>query len=326
MLTATVDDVQQPELSVVVPLLNEEENVAVFLDVLQTTLNRLDLLYEIILVDDGSQDGTWQAIKHAAAINRCIKGISFSRNFGNQNALFAGLMHASGRAIVTMDGDLQHPPETIADLYQAWKKGYKVVNTVRIDSKKTSFFKRASSRWFYRVFSALTSIQMSRGSSDFQLIDEQVLRAIKDMRDADVFLKGVTHWVGFPRTTVTYQASDRYSGTSKWGVIKLFRYSIGAIVSFSSVPLKLGIWVGLLTGCLAFAEVVFIVIRYFQGLTLPGWSEILTVISFMFGMLFFLVGLIGLYLGRMHEILKNRPRFLVNESVGFISEDSDSAS
>ena len=216
-----------------------------------------------------------------------------------------------------MDGDLQHPPGKILDLFQAWRQGYKVVNTFRIDTEDTSAFKRLTSQWFYGIFFALSGLKMSKGSSDFRLIDQQVLQVLKQMRDADLFIRGIINWVGFPATTITYQAKKRLAGNSKYTLRKMVRFSVAGLVSFSSIPLRLGIWIGLITGFLAFVEIVYILIRYFQGSTVPGWASILTVMSFMFGVLFILLGIIGMYLGTISETLKNRPPFLINEVIGF---------
>ena len=307
-------------VSVVVPLYNEEGNVAVFVDALTRCLKELEARYEVILVDDGSQDQTWSYVRVAGLKDSRIKGVSLSRNFGHQNAIFTGLHYASGNPIITMDGDMQHPPETIADLYEAWRSGYKVVETMRIESKDSSVFKRYTSRWFYKIFSALSGLPMTKGTSDFRLIDRQVAEAMKEMRDADLFLRGIAKWVGFPRTTIEYQAADRYSGRTKFSLFKMIRFSIASLLSFSLVPLRLGMWLGVITSFLAFLELAYILVRYFQGGAVSGWASIMTVISFMFGILFILVGLLGTYLGSIFETVKNRPRFLVNETSGFSNE------
>jgi dolichol-phosphate mannosyltransferase len=310
-------------LSVVVPVYNEADNIKALIEATTASLQGLGVTYEIILVDDGSNDSTWEIIKEVAR-HPHVKGISLSRNFGPQKAMFAGLHYCRGDAVVTMDGDLQHPPEKIADLVNAWRQGYKVVETIRVDSRDVSFLKRLTSRLFYRVFSFLSGLPMEAGTSDFRLIDRQVVTTIINMRDPDIFLKGITHWVGFKRTTVTYQAAERRSGSTKWTWHKLIRYSIASLISFSLVPLRMGIWLGFATSFLAFLELVYIFYRYFQGIDVPGWASTLTVISFMFGMLFILIGIIGSYLGSTVEMLKNRPRFLVSELCGFPGEQNSS--
>lgn len=313
-----------PQLSIVVPVFNESGNIDALVNALTEQLDRLDLSSEIILVDDGSRDRTWAEVRATTQSHTRVRGLSLSRNFGHQNALFAGLHFAAGQAIISMDGDLQHPPSLIPEMVAKWKAGYKVVETSRIDSEDTTAFKRATSRWFYKVFSWLSGIPISKGSSDFRLIDRQVLKAMTEMRDADLFLRGMTYWVGFPRTTIPYQAGKRYSGTTKFNLGRMIRFAVSSLLSFSSVPLRLGIWVGIATSLLAFAELAYIVVVFVRGGSVPGWASTLTLMSFMFGILFILVGLLGGYLASIFEMLKNRPRFLVNETAGWHDETNPS--
>ena len=315
-----VDQPTPTQLSVVVPVFNESGNIDVLVAALTEELRRLDLTSEIILVDDGSRDTTWSEIVAAAESHEGVRGLSLSRNFGHQNALFAGLHFASGQAIITMDGDLQHPPSLIPQMVAKWRAGCKVVETSRIDSEDTTAFKRVTSRWFYKMFSWLSGIPMSKGSSDFRLIDRQVMKAMTEMRDADLFLRGMTYWVGFPRTTISYQAGKRHSGTTKFSLGRMIRFAVSSLLSFSSVPLRLGIWVGIATSLLAFAELAYIISVFLRGGSVPGWASTLTLMSFMFGILFVLIGLLGGYLASIFEMLKNRPRFLINEKAGWQNE------
>lgn len=305
------------QLSIVVPIYDEEGNLGALLDALKSTMEKLDLSYELILVDDGSHDNSWAVIQAASSADFCVRGLRLSRNFGHQHAVFAGIQHCSGEAIVTMDGDLQHPPGTIVELVAAWRQGYKVVETRRIESADVSFMKKLTSRLFYRVFSWLSGLTMSPGTSDFRLVDAEVARTIKGMRDTDLFLRGITHWVGFPTTTVTYQAAERYAGQSKYGWSKMLRFALSSVLSFSTIPLKLGIWLGFLTSLLAFVEIVYVVVRYCQGESVPGWASTVAIMSFMFGVLFVLIGIIGVYLGSIFEIVKDRPQYIIQEKAGF---------
>ena len=308
----------RPVLSIVVPMFNEATNVFPLLDALRPVLDALDEPYEILLMDDGSKDGTWPMIQKAAGEDPRVKGLSLSRNFGHQNALFAGLHFAAGDAVITMDGDLQHPPQKIPELVACWRKGFKIVDTKRRQSTDTTLLKRLTSRWFYRLFSLLSGMPMEEGKSDFRLVDRQVVEVMKDMRDADLFLRGIAHWVGYPRITVEYQAAERFTGKTKFNLWRMLRFAVSSLFAFSLVPLRLGIWVGLATSAIAFLELVYIMIAYFRGESVAGWASTLTVMSFMFGVLFILLGLIGAYLGSIFETLKNRPRFLVNESTSVL--------
>lgn len=306
----------RPVVSVVVPLYNEEEAVDALLRRLLRVLEGTGEPFEILLVDDGSTDRTWKRIRAAHRSEPAVKGISLLRNFGHQSALLAGLIQASGRAVVTMDGDLQHPPEKIPDLLRQWRRGFKLVNTRRADSEDSGLLKRWSSRWFYRAFSALSGLRLAPGSSDFRLMDESVLEIVLQMADADLFLRGIVQWIGCPVATVSYRAAPRVAGRSKFSPAKMFRLSSAAIVSFSTVPLRMGIWLGLLTSGLAVAEIAYIFVQYLHGNTVPGWASVLTVMSFMFGILFVLLGLLGTYLASIHQAVRRRPQFLVAERFG----------
>jgi dolichol-phosphate mannosyltransferase len=207
-------------------------------------------------------------------------------------------------------------------MVDAWKNGFKIVETKRIDNSETTKFKKASSQLFYWIFSKLSGLPLSSGTSDFRLIDASVANAIREMRDSELFIRGLSYWVGFPKTTMTYHAGNRFSGGSKFSLGKMFRLSVASLFSFSIIPLKMGIWLGLLTSFFAFLEMIYILVRYFQGGTVEGWASTLTILSFMFGVMFILIGILGAYLGNISETLKNRPRFLVNETTG-LSHDKE---
>jgi glycosyltransferase involved in cell wall biosynthesis len=302
-----------PELSVVAPMYNEEGNIAAFVAAVEKVLLGIGVPFEIILVDDGSSDGTWAQIVGQAKLHPGLRGARLARNFGHQGALMAGLSEARGRAIVSMDGDLQHPPELIPELFARWREGYRVVTTERADAADTSLFKRTTSRWFYGVFSKLTGVAMAPGNSDFRLMDATAVRALCDMNDVDLFIRGSVTWLGFRSITLPYRANPRFSGTTKYSLKKMLRFASGAILSFSLAPLRLGIWIGFLTSGLAILELSYILIQYFRGQTITGWASMMGFMSLMFGILFVLLGIIGTYLGKIFELLKNRPRFLIGE-------------
>jgi dolichol-phosphate mannosyltransferase len=216
-----------------------------------------------------------------------------------------------------MDGDLQHPPAVVPTLVAAWRDGYKVVNTRRSDSDDTGAFKRLASRSFYWFFSKLSGMELEWGMSDFRLVDRSALAALTRMGDADLFIRGIVNWLGFKTKIVPYQAGRRHSGRSKYTLRRMFRLSTGAMLSFSALPLRLGIGIGFVTSVLAFLELCYILFVYSQGKVVEGWTSTLTVMSFMFGILFVLLGVIGTYLGKIYEILKRRPRYVVGERAGF---------
>jgi dolichol-phosphate mannosyltransferase len=300
-------------LSVVVPVCNEEGNVSLLVERLMRALATVPAPPEIIIVDDGSRDGTWRAIQRATEQYGTVRGLRLARNFGHQHALLAGLAHARGAAIVTMDGDLQHPPELLPALFDAWRAGYRIVRTERVDDGVASPFKRASSRWFYRAFSALAEIEIRQGMSDFRLIDRAVLADVLRFNDKDIFLRGIVEWLGYEVTTIPFRVERRHSGQTKYPLARMLRFASGAIVSFSTKPLRLGIWIGLLTGGAALCELLYVVLQYFRGQTVPGWASIISVMSLLFAVLFFVLGVIGMYVARIHEVLQNRPRYVIAE-------------
>jgi len=305
--------VSAPELSVVAPMYNEEGNIAAFVGAVEKVVATIGVPFEIILVDDGSSDGTWSQIVAQTKVYPVLRGARLARNFGHQGALMAGLSEARGRAIVSMDGDLQHPPELIPELFARWREGYKVVTTERADAEDTSLFKRATSRWFYGLFSKLTGVAMAPGNSDFRLMDATAVRALCEMNDVDLFIRGSVTWLGFHSITLPYRANKRFSGTTKYSLKKMLRFASGAILSFSLAPLKLGIWIGFLTSGLSALELLYILVQYFLGHTVTGWASMMAFMSLMFGILFVLLGIIGTYIGKIFEVLKNRPRFLIGE-------------
>lgn len=305
----------RPLLSVVVPVFNEAGNVEPLLQRLKAVLSEAAVEYEVIVVDDGSDDETWARISMALTQYPFLRAYRLSRNFGHQNALFAGLRAARGDIVVSMDGDLQHPPEVIARLLGKWKEGFEIVNTCRLSGPVTGFFKRNSSALFYRVFSALSEVDVSEGTSDFRLMNRKALDALLELRDSDLFLRGSVQWLGFKTTTVEFQVAERYSGRSKYSLRKMLRFASGAVVSFSTKPLRIGIWVGLLTGMIAFIELFYIIVQVYLGRTVPGWASTVGITSLLFGILFVLVGIIGVYVARIHKALQRRPYFIIAESI-----------
>jgi glycosyltransferase involved in cell wall biosynthesis len=312
------------ELSVVVPLYNEAVNLRPLLDRLLPVLDGIGTNYEVILVDDGSRDSTWHGVSRAAAGNGAIRGVRLARNFGHQNALIGGLTLASGAAIVTMDGDLQHPPELVRELVERWRRGVKVVLTRRIDGAETGFLKRASSAAFYRVFSTLSEVEMSPGSSDFRLLDRSALEQILRLGAQGLFLRGAVAWLGFPAETVSFEVAPRHAGSSKYTWGRMIRFATKAIVSYSTKPLRLGIWLGLATSALAFLELCYIALQYARGLTVPGWASTVGIISLLFGILFIVLGIIGLYIAQIHLALQRRPAFLIDAVTAPVAADQSS--
>ncbi|MGH8531918.1 MAG: glycosyltransferase family 2 protein [Gammaproteobacteria bacterium] len=305
----------RPALSVVVPMCNEENSVHPLVRELVAVLEGIGVTYEIVLVDDGSRDATWERIARLAAESPAVIGVSLSRNFGHQRALLAGLQLAHGQAVVSMDGDLQHPPELIPSLYELWRQGYKVVNTQRRDEEVASRFKRFTSRYFYKLFSILAEVPMAEGNSDFRLLDRTAVDALVNLKAAELFLRGAVQWLGFPATVVSFRPERRLHGSSKYTLRKMLSFAGDAIISFSTKPLRIGIWLGIATSFLAFVEIAYVLARYFRGETVSGWASTVGILSFLFGVLFIILGIIGSYLAWIHQSLQNRPTVIIRDSV-----------
>ncbi|MDH3380601.1 MAG: glycosyltransferase family 2 protein [Nitrospinota bacterium] len=304
---------EAPIITVVSPCHNEQDNIPLLVKELMTILQQRGDKYEIILVDDGSRDETWSRIKEAVMQHTRIVGLKLSRNFGHQPALMAGLSRARGQAVISMDSDLQHPPDVLGRLISEWENGYKVVNTCREDTNVFSSFKRATSRYFYSFFSYMADVQIQEGASDFRLLDRQALEKLMEFAHGDGFLRGSVQWMGFPTTTITYQAKARISGESSYSLIRMIRLAVTAVTSFSAKPLFLGVWLGLFIAALSMTELIYVIVQALRGVTAPGWASMLGVTSFLFGMLFALVGIMGIYLARIYSLLQARPYFIVEE-------------
>jgi len=312
-LNATAE--QPVAISVVVPVYNESANLPELLAQLAAVLNGLGRSFEVVVVDDGSRDNSWQVLNLASASAPWLVALRLSRNFGHQHALLAGLTMARGAAVISMDGDLQHPPQVLPQLVARWDAGDKVVFTRRVNEESLGWFKRLSSRLYYALFSWLSGVHIDTGSSDFRLLARQPLEQLLRFNDVDLFLRGAVQWLGFEASssTVEFSVSERHAGTSKYSLRRMLRLASTGIVSFSRKPLLVGIWLGVLTSLLAFLELAYILYSYLRGATVPGWASTVGIISFLFGVLFAILGVIGLYLASIHSALQGRPRFIVAE-------------
>jgi len=305
-----------PRISIVVPAYNEEGNLRTLYAELADVLHALKMPWEIVLVDDGSTDKTWEEILALHQRDGRVKGLRLSRNFGHQYALFAGLTHATGDAVVSMDADLQHPPHVIPELVDEWHKGSKIVHTVRMDRESTSWFKRVASRLFYRVYSFASGVELENGMADFRLLDRQVIAGLSQLREEELFLRGLVQWIGFPSSKVAFLCQDRLSGRSKYTLGKMVKLAWSSITSFSIIPLRVGLLIGILTSLISFGGILYALGSDLIGFVVPGWTSIVSIISFLFGILFIMLGIIGEYIGRILMEVKGRPRFLVSAQVG----------
>ena len=308
-----------PKLSIVVAAYCEKDNLQKLYESLVEALTPLGVTWELILVDDGSTDeDTWNEIAALHCRDARVKGVRFSRNFGHQYGLFAGLSSARGQAVVTMDADLQHPPSAIPLLLREWDNGRKIVHTVRIDNGDTSWLKRTTSLAFYKLFSFLSGVDLSAGMSDFRLLDRRVVNELLQFREMGLFLRGLVHWVGYPSSKIEFQCQSRFAGTSKYNFRRMLRFAWTGITSFSTIPLRAGIIIGLLTSLVAFYQLgEALWLKCFTDRAVPGWASIIGLQSLLFGVLFILLGILGEYMARILEEVRGRPRFIVSETLGF---------
>ncbi len=301
-------------LSVIVPLYNEEEIVAKTFAVLEREL--ADIEHELIFVNDGSTDRTREILESLLPATPQNRLISFSRNFGHQAAFSAGLRHARGRAVVIIDGDLQDPPALIRDMLKKWEEGYQVVYAQRKKRKGETFFKKASAHAFYKILHALTSIDIPMDTGDFRLMDRAVVDQLNALPERNRFLRGLVCWVGFKRTGILYERKERVAGKSKYPLRKMLRLAMDGITSFSTTPLKISFLTGTIATTVAFGLFVWSVLEKFLNpvTTVPGWASLMTAIVFFGGIQLMSIGILGEYIGRIYEEVKQRPLYIEDKN------------
>ena len=306
------------EVSIVVPVHNEEVNIDYLFERLESVLHSLKLKYEIICVDDGSKDNTLACLIKHHYQNSAIKVVSLSRNFGKEIALTAGIDYANGAAVVPIDADLQDPPELIRELVAKWREGYDVVYATRRSRQGESWLKRFTANAFYRVICRMSRVPIPRNTGDFRLLDRRVVEVIKQMPERTRFMKGLFAWVGFKQISIFYDRAPRYKGKTKWNYWRLWNFAVDGITSFSLVPLKIWSYMGVILSLFAFFYAAFLIIRtLILGIVVPGYASLMVVNLFLGGIQLITLGIIGEYLGRVYEEVKQRPLYLVRNRYGF---------
>lgn len=305
------------DLSIIIPVYNEEDIIENTVIEVECALRPLDYAYEIILVDDGSKDDTWKTIERIEKMKRggIFKGILFSRNFGKEAALLAGLAYSKGRAVITMDSDLQHPPERIPEFITEWENGYKIVEGVKKSRGNETTIHHVFTGVFYKILSRAVGKDMNN-TSDFKLLDREIVDVILKMPEKQMFYRAITAWVGFKSTTVEFNVQKRIYGESKWTAVKLTQYAIRNITSFTSVPLQLITVLGGLFFLLAIFVGIFAMIKWVNGSAVEGFSTVILLQLIYGSITMFAMGLMGYYISKLSDEIRNRPRYIVEKEIG----------
>lgn len=299
-------------ISVVIPSFNEEGNISILTKKIKLATPEDT---EIIFVDDGSKDKTLENIKKLATKDKKIRYISFSRNFGHQSALRAGLASAKGDAVVSMDADMQHPPELLPELIKTWRKGYDIVYTVREDATSVSAPRKLASKWFYQIMNSLSGLNVEEGAADFRLLDRKVVDIINKLPETQLFMRGFVSWCGFKQYAISYKSAERFSGKSKYSLKKLVAFAINGITQFSIKPLRLTIIIGCLMALAAVIYAAYTVFDYFLGAnSVSGWTSLIIVVLLTSGIQLVLLGVVGEYVGKAFMQAKGRPDYIVAQT------------
>ena len=302
-------------LSVILPAYNEEAMISVAAKTIPDILDAAEIPYELLFVDDGSRDKTWTEIQSAARQNSHVAGVHFSRNFGKEAAMFAGLEQARGDCCAVMDCDLQHPPEKLVEMYRLWEQGFEVVEGIKEDRGEETGLHRFAANRFYGLISRATGMDMS-SSSDFKLLDRKVVDALNQMPERNVFFRALSFWVGFRRTTVSYRVQERTAGESKWSTRSLIKYAISNIGSFSSAPLHIITVLGLVMLVTAVVFGLVALVQKLTGQALGGFTTVILLLLFSSSLVMISLGIIGFYTARIYEELKGRPRYIISQICG----------
>ncbi|WP_213739404.1 glycosyltransferase family 2 protein [Bradyrhizobium sp. dw_411] len=320
-------DSQPISYSIVIPVFNEEAVLPVLLRRLDLLLARLEEPAEAIFVDDGSKDSSPLVLQDLARRDPRFRYIGLSRNFGHQVAITAGMDAAQGNAIIVMDADLQDPPEIVEQLIAKWKEGYDVVHARRLSRAGESPFKRATAHVFYRLLGSISSVGIRADVGDFRLIDRKVLDALRQMPEQDRFVRGMVAWLGFRQTEVTFHRLERAAGETKYPLFKMVRLALNAALGFSDAPLRLAIWCGLAVSGLAVLYGGWVMLLWLTNDShlIAGWSSTIVIVSLLCGMNMLMTGIVGLYVGRIHAEVKQRPLYVVQKRLGFDREEAVAA-
>lgn len=308
-------DNNKKKISIVIPSFNEEGNIQKMVEALHLALDNQPYIFEVIFVDDGSKDKTLSILKSISAQDNWVKYIELSRNFGHQNALKAGLDLADGDAIICMDGDLQHPPELLPELLLKWEEGHDIVYTRRLEDKKLPYFKKVTSKYFYRFINYISEINIEAGTADFRLMDKKVSKVFFAFSENELFIRGLVNWVGFKQFAIDYQPSERFSGSSKYTIKRMMQFALKGITSFSIRPLYLSIFLGISLSILAFLfYICYVFYSVYFGFAISGWASVIFTIVIFGSLNLIVLGIIGIYVGKLFMQSKSRPNYLIRDT------------
>ncbi len=304
-------------IAVVIPSYNEATNIDVLIHALNETIKNVNYTFKFVFVDDGSSDKTVEILKEKSKEHQHVFYLELSRNFGHQNALKAGidLVKNDVDAIISMDGDMQHPPKIIPKLIEKWEEGYEVVYTIRGEDKKLSFIKNKTSNLFYTLMNKLSDIKFEPGTADFRLIDKKVAQVFSDFTENELFIRGIINWVGFKQFAVHYEPNERFSGKSKYTVGKMMRFAVQGITSFSTKPLSMAIILGVSLSLMAFMfYIAYVLYSVYYGHVISGWASVITTVVFFGGLNLVVLGIIGVYIGKLFMQSKGRPNYIISST------------
>ena len=299
-------------ISIVVPVYNEEDNIRHFYEAVVDTMKPLNYDFELVFVDDGSKDSSREILHELEMMDERVQPIFLARNSGHQLALTCGLDHADGDAVVTMDGDMQHPPEMIPMLLEYWEQGYEVVQTIRKTTEGVSFLKKLTSKYYYKVLNMMSKVHIQPGGSDFRLMDKKVVKAFRRYREHARFIRGMIGSMGYKQIQIDFVAPPRFAGVSKFSPRKMLNFALDGIMAFSTLPLRFGLYAGVFCGFLSFILFLHVLFtKYIANDAVPGWATITGCILFFGGLQLTILGIIGEYIGRIFEEVKARPLYLI---------------
>lgn len=301
-------------ISIVIPAHNEEENIIVIVDRIEKVFEGLNYRFEILVVDDGGTDRTLEVIEELASTKDNFFYIEFSRNFGHQPALKAGLDLAKGDCVISLDADLQHPPEMFKQMLEKWEEGYEVVYTRRKEDKRQSIKKRKTSLYFYKLLNSLSDLEIEPGTADFRLLDRCAVDVFKNFKENDLFVRGLVKWLGFKQFAIDYIPEARFAGASKYNAKRMMRLAIHGVTSLSVKPLHTAVYLGFFFSFISILYVPYVLYAFYSGHEVSGWASIITTVAFFGGLQLIILGIIGIYIGKMFMQTKNRPNYIIRST------------